>query len=547
VETGVLVLTIENRSPAAVSMSGGDRLGLTFRFGQNKYEHHGSIVARQAGGFNIGGMLIPFLHDQAGEGLPGEQVPAGSASGTAAELRQRAQQFRQLAVQLLDLSLSWKIEDDEIRKAGAASVNDFYHAGDRLDQIAYKLEDFAVRQPPASSDQQRIDQLRDEARVWHENADQSRRWAREATDDKTRKYWEEEARWDEANARRREGLAGGKAPGTVAKADPPPPIVPTTPQTPAPTASTPPTTPTPEQPVSTSRKKRDEDCPQRGMGCVALIIDFSHNVSWEFDMGSLSSKLTGVGCETDYVAPDLWEIPLPYDIGVEGFSYTVQPDAEDQRKAREHNEPEWTKVREAVEKHRAKVAKGVELAMEIVNGHGYEKGRDTMACGAWVWKDYTGDFLLRSSFHDGNYHAANKNVCGWFTSDFSCYGGLTPKVVDELENLTTSTCSAASTIACGNHAGWEADASMSSASSTETCSNGSIGWQGGYIRDVLDKETERRKDLGLGSKASFAELIQALHSGATASATSRYGDRGYAKDKPPIHARGGYGECSGAT
>jgi hypothetical protein len=120
-------------------------------------------------------------------------------------------------------------------------------------------------------------------------------------------------------------------------------------------------------------------------------------------------------------------------------------------------------------------------------------------------------------------------------------------VADELENLTTSTCSAASTINCGNHAGWEADASMSSASSTETCSNGSIGWQGGYIRDVLDKEIERRKDVGLGPKGGYAELIQALHSGATASATSRYGDRGYAKDKPPIHARGGYGECSGAT
>jgi hypothetical protein len=494
--------------------------------------------------------LIPFLHDQPGEGLPGEHIPQGAAADTAAELRQRARQFRQMALQAQDLTARQK--DAGARKAGKAAVDDYNLAGDRLDQTAYNLEDNATRQTPASSgDKKLIDQLQESARFWHEEADKANRWAREAADERTRRFWEDEARWDEANARRREDLARGlqgNPPRMVAKADPPPPPAPTTPEVPTPvTPSQPPVISTSGQPVSNSQTKREEDCPQRGMGCVALIIDFSNNVSWEFDMNRLSKKLTEVGCETDYVTPDLWEIPLPYDIGVGSASYTVQPDPEDQRKAREHNEPEWRKIREAVERHRAKVAKGVELAMEIVNGHGYSQGRDSMACGAWVWKEYTGDFLLRASFHDGNYRAANKNVCGWFTSDFSCYGGLTPKVVDELENLTTSTCSAASSIACGNHAGWEADASMSSASSTETCSNGSIGWQGGYIRDVLDKETERRKELGLGSKASYAELIQALHAGATGSATSRYSDRGYAKDKPPIHARAGYGACSGVT
>ena len=542
VDSGVLILTIENMSPAGVSITGGDRFALTFRYGQAKYEHHGTIVAKQAGGFSINGTLIPFLHDQAGEGMPGDHVPSGAPADTAAALRERAREFRGLAV---DVRQAGGGGNNGPRKAGEDAVTNYQRAGDRLDQSAYQLEDNAVRQ----ADQKLQDQLRESARFWREEAERSRRWAREATDDRMRKFWEDEAQWDEANARRREELTGGKTPGTVAKADPPPPIVPTTPQTPPPTASTPPVTPTPAQPVSTSKKKREEDCPQRGMGCVALVIDFSSNVSWEFDMKSISGKLQAVGCETDYVTPDLQEIPLPYPIGIEGVaSYTVQPDPEDQRKAREHNDPEWRKVREAISSHRAKVAKGVELAIEIVNGHGFSKSASsTLACGAWVWKEYTGDYLYRSSFHEDNYHAANKNVCGWCTSDFSCYGGLTPKVVDELENLTTSTCSAASTIACGNHAGWEADASMSSASSTETCSNGSIGWQGGYIRDALDKETERRKELGVGSKGSYAELIQALHSGATASATSRYGDRGYAKDKPPIHARGGYGECSGAT
>ena len=176
-----------------------------------------------------------------------------------------------------------------------------------------------------------------------------------------------------------------------------------------------------------------------------------------------------------------------------------------------------------------------------MNGHGGPKtASEITACGNWEWKEYTGDYLYRARFHEGNYRAANKNVCGWFTSDFSCYGGLTPKVVDELENLTTATCSQASAIACPNHAGWEADSSTSTATNTETCSNGSIGWQKSYIGDPLDAEIDRRKALPAGSASSYSGLIDELRTKAGESSTSRYADHGYAKDKPPAHTHGGY-------
>jgi hypothetical protein len=389
-QPGVLVLTLENMSTGTVVMSGGNKVALTFGYGQGKYEYHGSITATRAGSFNIDGTLIPFLHDQP---------------------------------ELVDNTVSGGNNNDN------------------------------VGNPPVH---------------------------------------------------------------------------------------TPSATPTPV--ATTEKKKKEEDCPQRGKGCVALVIDFSHNVTWEFDMESLSKKLTAAGCDTDYVAPDLVEIPLPQTYGYEGVaSYTTTPDPKDQDAARKHNNPEWKKVREAITKHREKVAKGVELAIEIVNGHGDGKtGEGLLRCGDWVWKEYTGDFLLRADFHEGNYHAANKNVCGWFTSDFSCYGGLTPKVVDELENLTTSTCSQASAVACPNHAGWEADSSTSTATNTKTCSNGSIGWQKSYIGDPLDAETDRRKNLPAGSASDYSGLIDALRSKAGESSTSRYADRGYAKDKPPAHTHGGY-------
>jgi hypothetical protein len=387
-QPGVLVLTLENMSVGTVTMSGGNKLALTFGYGQGKYEHHGTITATRSGSFDIDGTLIPFLHDQP---------------------------------ELVDNTVSGGNNNDN------------------------------VGNPP------------------------------------------------------------------VYRPSP----------TPTPVATT------------TEKKKKEEDCPQRGKGCVALVIDFSHNVTWEFDMESLSKKLTAAGCDTDYVAPDLVEIPLPQTYGYEGVaSYTTKPDPKDQDAARAHNDPEWKKVREAIAKHREKVTKGVELAIEIVNGHGGPKAAsETLACGNWEWKEYTGDFLYRASFHEGNYRAANKNVCGWFTSDFSCYGGLTPKVVDELENLTTSTCSQASAIACPNHAGWEADSSTSTATNTQTCSNGSIGWQKSYIGDPLDAEIDRRK---AGAASSYSGLIDALRTKAGESSTSRYADHGYAKDKPPAHTHGGY-------
>src|SRR5579859_1220199 len=394
-QPGVLVLTLENMSAGTVTMSGGNKVALTFHYGDPKYEHHGTITATRAGSFDIDGTLIPFLHDE-------PEIPPAVTTGHD-----------------------------------------------------------TVENPPV--------------------------------------------------------------------------------HTPSPT-------PTPTPVATTNKKKKEEDCPQRGKGCAALVIDFSHNVTWEFDMESLNKKLSDAGCDTDYGAPDLMEIPLPQTYGFEGSaaSYTTKPDSEAQEKARKHNDPEWKKVREAIARHREKVAKGVELAIEIVNGHGDGKtGDGVLRCGDWVWKEYTGDFLLRADFHEGNYRAANKNVCGWFTSDFACYGGLTPKVVDELNNFATTTCAQASAVACPNHAGWEADSSTSTATSTETCSNGSIGWQKSYIGDPLDAEAERRKNSSLGPMAGYGPLIEALRAKAGESSTARYADKGYAKDKPPAHVHAGYGEEPG--
>jgi len=74
-QPGVLVLTLENTSAGTAEMSDGNRVALTFGYGQPKYEHHGTIKVTRAGSFNIEVTLIAFLHDLPAEGMLADNAP----------------------------------------------------------------------------------------------------------------------------------------------------------------------------------------------------------------------------------------------------------------------------------------------------------------------------------------------------------------------------------------------------------------------------------------------------------------------------------------
>ena len=531
-DRGYLVLIIENLSPNVV-MSGGQKIALTFTYPQNgKYGYDGTLTATKAGGFQVDGTLIPFLRKQPGVGVPVDGPATAADSQTASALRNKAQQLRTHSDTLrqhnsgnTDSTVRKKIED-EIAHDNANA--------DQFDQLAYDLEEASIK-IANGQDSSTISDLRKDANNQLNNGNGP---VLQAQNDEPQVPAKPGDTPDRPGTTSKPNTPGEtphttdkpKTPGSTERPQTPEtPHTPTTPETP----KTPTNTPkTPDD--STTNKKRDEhnDCPQRGKGCVALVIDFSADYSFEFDMSTIAKKFTDAGCDTDYVTPKFKEVPKE--------SMFSTPTAEEIKAAQDYNQKQWDSVNDAEKKHREKVSKGVEIAIEITNGHGGD-AMPGLACGDVEPNDWRGSYLRRDDFHQGNYKAANKNVCSWFTADLTCYGGLTPKVVDELENLTTATCKAASTIACGNHAGWEADGSMSSATSSETCTNGSVWWQSGYVKDALNAEIKRR---AAGQNKDYSALIQALHSSTVESTTARYTDRGYAKDHPPVHARGGYGEKS---
>ena len=234
------------------------------------------------------------------------------------------------------------------------------------------------------------------------------------------------------------------------------PVSPPPPDNPNPTTATnpPANPPGPQQPVAPPGNNnpqpvspgiqptgQKEDCPQRGKGCVALLIDFRRHAP-ETEHGALTSvrrALSSINCDVDYVAPE----------------FTSILDAAKPEEIKKKNDQQMIDIRRTISNHRKKLEEGKELAIEMVVGHG----------GGWnVGEGNFGDFgvhdggtttygltergdsdtkaeagrgravLSRGLFHAGNYKAAFKHVCRWFVWDATCSSGLTPRAVDTLNN-----------------------------------------------------------------------------------------------------------------
>jgi hypothetical protein len=353
-----------------------------------------------------------------------------------------------------------------------------------------------------------------------------------------------------------------------------------------PNGHTPPKNPTSGGGGNGYGRNETAQCPELHNGCIALVIDF-HSYDWasiDDTKKSLRKQLEAATSASD--KQDL-EQRVQYGSPVEFVSllksanckvYTpgplkftkIDPSATSAEKAKpiENNKTEMKRLNAVVQEYRDAVEKGKpEIAIEVVSGHGSpmylnasSKQPTARRCGD-VGPGYNVEVstLYRAGFFEGNYKAASKNVCGWFNMDFSCYGGLTPKVVDELENFSTSSCQKASAIDCPLHAGWEADGSMASATAITTCVETESDEKENLVRQLIEGHVAAAAKAGGGAAepgaggSDFQWLIDGLKR-IDRGGSSYYTDRGYAIDPPaPAHSHYGYsanssgGTCQGGS
>ena len=266
-------------------------------------------------------------------------------------------------------------------------------------------------------------------------------------------------------------------PPTTTDGPPPTPLPPPTTAGPPPSAPPTPTpSPTPNTTTDTTTDTRlpgtpprrpvtSEDCPQRGLGCAALIIDFGKYLD-EPTLDTVKENLELVGCEVIIVAPTFVDWPKvvkrrepqpapgPAPVPPPGFPKNEpvgggesqdnppplllppgeEANDDDDDPIKKKNEAEWDASYAKIETHLARVRGGVELAIEMVNGHGSGVG----TCG--IFGDRLGRTIERAELLGDFYEAANKHVCSWLVSDFSCFAGYTPEAIDEFNNSGKAVC-----------------------------------------------------------------------------------------------------------
>jgi hypothetical protein len=213
-----------------------------------------------------------------------------------------------------------------------------------------------------------------------------------------------------------------------------------------------------------------ETCPAATLGCQVLIIDFGMWVD-EKDSSQTSAAFTAAGCNVVEAWPFMRPLPKSYTVNTIVGPVTIPPDPAKVAAVKASNGAEWAKVADKIRTHRQAVAKGANLAVQILSGHGSHTG-----CGTVGPKFSTGAGVLgRASFHAGNYAAESHSVCSAAAMDWTCSGGLSVKAVQSLDNTGAASCSVAPPISHPLHAGYYADMAMSLAPAGSYCTDAQVG------------------------------------------------------------------------
>lgn len=144
---------------------------------------------------------------------------------------------------------------------------------------------------------------------------------------------------------------------------------------------------------------------------------------------------------------------------------------------------------------------GVDYTQVVINAHGVPANMDIghikgdQECG-WLTPSYIPSRVIyRADLLLGNYRASRGKVCTAVLEDMSCYGGLSVKATDELNNFGTATCQAGGGTDHDLHAGHDFNSAFSIAPTTYPALIASAAARHGLLIGMIN-DTAGGKPLG---------------------------------------------------
>ena len=239
-----------------------------------------------------------------------------------------------------------------------------------------------------------------------------------------------------------------------------------------------------------------DDCPQRGRGCDALVVELIYE--WYFGgVGNMSSRLQAVGCVThvydinaNYKAkPERRFIPSPS--GPVGFwNMTEAEFAVRLQLWKDWKAAEQAKLDAAIAAHIAQLAIGKEIGIGVVHAHGSMP--DCPDCGAVSSVELEVGLNRNDELIQPIYNGANRHVCAWLFFDSSCYSGGSVAAFNAVNNIGQAHCGVEGNCSLRDplnpcfHAGWEHDVAIASSRLVETASNARCRLDVSHFKDSIE-------------------------------------------------------------
>jgi|GEM_PF-4448314 len=232
------------------------------------------------------------------------------------------------------------------------------------------------------------------------------------------------------------------------------------------------------------------DCPQRGKGCDALIVELMYEW-YMFSVGDMDARLRGIQCTTEFYDINANFKDKPRRV----FVATNRPPAgfwnmtEGELAAALAQWEIWrageqAKLDAAIATHVAHLRAEKEIGIEVFNAHGSEG--DCPACGSVTTAAWEVSVPRRDTIQ-AIYDGARRHVCAWLLFDSSCFSGNSVRGFNTVNNTGMCRCCAAPAVNPCFRAGFEDDKAVASSRISDEASNLTCKFDLSHFKDAIEE------------------------------------------------------------